>query len=179
LAGHAHRGGVSALVPRLAERPLVVAGRPAAVVARPTRAAGVGSQFDEPARDARSRETVEHLAGQVGGQLDERELGPDLDRPEVVARQAARVRERAGDLARRDPVPLAHGDPVRGHRSSAGTRAALGTLASAAPVVAIETVAVICAVAPVAAVAGVALVTIALAVAPRPFGLGFEQERRL
>ena len=145
---------------------------PRRVVRRPG-PAGVGAQLDEPARDARAVEPVERLARQVGRQLDERELGPDLDRAEVVAAEAALVRERADDLPRLHPVPSADGDAVRRHRLGAGARTPLGALAPRA----LRTTAV-AAVAAAAAVAVVAVESLALR-PPRTLGLGLEQQRRL
>ena len=58
---------------------------------------------------------------EVGRQLDEREVRPDLDRAEVVAAQAALVRERADDLARLD---LAGACRPRCGRSRIGRRRA-------------------------------------------------------
>ena len=121
-------------------------------------------QLDELARDARVGEPVEGLAREIGRQLDEREVGPDLDRAEVAAAEAALVREGADDLARLDAMALADGDPVGRHPAVARALAALGALAA---VVAVE------AAGPVAAVAAV------VEAAPLLLRLGLEQQRRL
>jgi hypothetical protein len=69
--------------------------------------------------------------GKVGGQLDEREVGTDLDRAEVLAAKAAFVRERADDLPRLDLVPTTDLDAVgRGRRSATA-------IVAAGPVVAV------------------------------------------
>src|SRR5687768_18533900 len=118
----------SVAVARLARSAVVIAAATAG-------AAGVQSQVDELARDARVGEPFERAARQVGWKLDEGEVRADLNGPEVVATQAALVRERADDLAGLHAVALADGDAVGGHARARLARTALGALAA---VVAIE-----------------------------------------
>ena len=61
--------------------------------------------------------------GQVGGQLDDRVVGADVDVPEVLSAEAAFVGDGADDLAGLDLLPLADGDPVGRERAAgAATR---------------------------------------------------------
>ena len=62
-------------------------------------------------------------AGSSARQLDEGEVGADVDVPEVAAAEAALVGERADDLARLDLVALADGDPVGRHVDVGAPRA--------------------------------------------------------
>src|SRR6478752_984985 len=112
-------------VARLAVRTVVVATRPAPGATR------VQPQFDEPSRDAGVGEPVERRPREVSGELDEREVRPDLDRPEVVALEAALVGERPDDLARLDAMAFADGDPVRRHSRPGCARPALTPVAIA------------------------------------------------
>src|SRR5690606_34294714 len=84
---------------------------PAAALAatRPT----VGLDLDETAGDACVTKLVEHTRIHVCGQLDDREVRLDVDGTEVVAAEAALVRERAHDLTRLDAVAPADLDAVR------------------------------------------------------------------
>ena len=118
-------------------------------------------------RDARVGEAVERLAGEVGRQLDEREVRTDLDRAEVAAAETALVGERADDLAGLDAVALADGDAIRRQGRSLGARARRS--GAVAAVVAVEARR-----GPVAPVG--AIVALDRAAALR---LGLEQERRL
>ena len=69
-------------------------------------------------------------SGQVGGQLDEREVGPDLDRAEVVAAESALVRERADDLARLDAGAACRRRCGTSPSASRRARPALGAFAA-------------------------------------------------
>src|SRR5690606_15980433 len=77
--------------------------------------AGVGTDLDELAGDAGAGEPVERAGGQVGGELDQGEVGLDRDVAEVAAGEPALVGQGADDLARLDLVALADGDAVRRH----------------------------------------------------------------
>src|SRR3954452_241212 len=81
----------------------------------------VAPQLDEPAGDAGVGQRLLGARWQVCGQLDEREVRPDGDVPEVPPVQPALVGQGAHDLSGLYPVPLADGDPVRRQGRAVGS----------------------------------------------------------
>src|SRR4051794_22140958 len=72
----------------------------------------VRSELDQLARDAGAAQTLERPRRKVRGQLHDGVVRADVDVPEVLATEAALVRDGADDLARLDLLPLAHGDAI-------------------------------------------------------------------
>jgi hypothetical protein len=103
----------------------------------PARATSVGLEVDQLAAHASADQTVDHVAGEIRGQIHEGEVGEDLDVPEVFAAQATLVGDRAHDLARLHFVTLADIDAVGGERTVAGARATFRAVAAAAAISAI------------------------------------------
>src|SRR5688572_22213337 len=100
------------LVKRLDPLTLWAAG--SALVARlALRSALVAAQLDELAGDPGLRQRRLGTGRQLGGELDQGEVGTDLDVAEVSAVEATLVGQRTDDLTRLDLVALADRDPVR------------------------------------------------------------------